>query len=110
MDCIARDNNISATTIGRWLDTNPELYPVFPDSLPEHLAFDEVRGVHRKLHFICIDGSNDHQIIKVLPVLLNLPINRICQRGKITLELLVLSNNSKVIFFDIISNKLYKYI
>lgn len=65
--CIAKDNGISPSTIGRWLDNHPSLYRVFPSHLPNHIAFDEVRGVHRQLHFICIDGANDHEIIKILP-------------------------------------------
>lgn len=49
------------------MDENQALYPTFPDRLPKHLAFDEFRGVHHQLHFICIDGSNHHRIIKILP-------------------------------------------
>ena len=67
LTCIAQDNNISPTTIGRWLDHYKDLYPVFPNSLQEHLAFDEVRGVHHQLHFICIEGSNQHKIVRILP-------------------------------------------
>lgn len=40
------------------------VYPSF-DSLPEHLAFDEFRGVGRKLHFICQDGEK-HTIVVIL--------------------------------------------
>lgn len=36
------------------------------DDLPEHLAFDEFRGVGRQLHFIAIDGVS-HKIVKILP-------------------------------------------
>ncbi|WP_235972105.1 hypothetical protein [Limosilactobacillus urinaemulieris] len=60
--CIATDNNVSPSTVGRLIDDNP----VFPTTLPKHLAFDEFRGVHHQLHFICIDGSNNHRIIKIL--------------------------------------------
>ena len=65
--CIAIDNNVSPSTVGRLMDENRALYPTFPDRLPKHLAFDEFCGVHHQLHFICIDGSNHHRIIKILP-------------------------------------------
>ena len=65
--CIAVDNNVSPSTVGRLINDHRELYPVFPDQLPKHLAFDEFRGVHHQLHFICIDGGNTHRIIKILP-------------------------------------------
>ncbi|MBI0033961.1 transposase [Lactobacillus sp. M0396] len=41
--------------------------PVHDDDtwLPEHLAFDEFRGVGRKLHFIALDGIT-HQVVKIL--------------------------------------------
>ena len=35
------------------------------DRLPEHLAFDEFKGVDKKLHFICLDGDS-HQVVQIL--------------------------------------------
>lgn len=54
--CVAIDKNVSPSTVGRLMDDHRELYPVFPDRLLKHLAFDEFREVHHQLHFICIDG------------------------------------------------------
>ena len=36
------------------------------DWLPEHLAFDEFKGVGRQLHFIALDGQS-HHVLKILP-------------------------------------------
>lgn len=33
--------------------------------MPEHLAFDEFKGVDRQLHFICLDGEK-HEVIQIL--------------------------------------------
>lgn len=55
--CVAVDNNVSPSTVGRLIDDYRELYPVFPEQLPKHLAFDEFHVVHHQLHFICIDGG-----------------------------------------------------
>lgn len=35
------------------------------DELPAHLAFDEFKGVDRKLHFICLNGGT-HEVINIL--------------------------------------------
>ncbi|MBT8949886.1 transposase, partial [Lactobacillus delbrueckii subsp. bulgaricus] len=52
-------------TVQRYLDhCSAQFTPSF-DSLPEHLAFDEFRGVGRKLHFICQDGEK-HTIVAIL--------------------------------------------
>lgn len=65
MTSIARENNISASTVCRLLAIFDMPFHQDYDDLPEHLAFDEVRGVGRQLHFICIDGDS-HQIMKML--------------------------------------------
>ena len=66
MTSIARENSVSTCTVQRLL----EKYQTAPiqnyDWLPEHLAFDEFRGVGRQLHFIAIDGQS-HHVIKILP-------------------------------------------
>lgn len=65
MTSIARENSVSVTTVQRCLDEcSAQFTPSF-DSLPEHLAFDEFRGVGRKLHFICQDGEK-HTIVVIL--------------------------------------------
>lgn len=66
MTSIARENNISANTVSRVMTQFSTPFHFGLARLPEHLAFDEFRGVGRQLHFICIDGEN-HQIIKILP-------------------------------------------
>ena len=65
MTSIARENNVSANTVGRVLDKFKTPFHFGLAKLPEHLAFDEFRGVGRQLHFICIDGET-HQIINIL--------------------------------------------
>lgn len=66
MKSIAIQNSVSTCTVQRLL----EKYQTAPiqnyDWLPEHLAFDEFRGVGRQLHFIAIDGQS-HHVIKILP-------------------------------------------
>lgn len=66
MKGIAIQNSVSTCTVQRLL----EKYQTAPiqnyDWLPEHLAFDEFRGVGRQLHFIAIDGQS-HHVIKILP-------------------------------------------
>lgn len=65
MTSIAEENGVSVTTVQRYLDRcSAQFTPSF-DSLPEHLAFDEFRGVGRKLHFICQDGEK-HTIVAIL--------------------------------------------
>jgi transposase len=65
MTSIAEENGVSVTTVQRYLDhCSAQFTPSF-DSLPEHLAFDEFRGVGRKLHFICQDGEK-HTIVAIL--------------------------------------------
>jgi len=64
---IARDNNVSPSTVCRYLDNYDELFRRNYNYLPEHLAMDEVRGVGGVLHFICINGAGDHEIQQILP-------------------------------------------
>lgn len=66
MTSIARENNVSANTVSRVMTQFSTPFHFGLAKLPEHLAFDEFRGVGRQLHFICIDGES-HQIIKILP-------------------------------------------
>lgn len=65
MTSIAREQNVSVNTVQRVLESySSKFYEEF-DRLPEHLAFDEFKGVGKKLHFICLDG-NSHQVVKIL--------------------------------------------
>lgn len=66
MTSIAQENNISANTVSRVMAQFNTPFHFGLARLPEHLAFDEFRGVGRQLHFICIDGES-HRIIKILP-------------------------------------------
>lgn len=64
---IAKENNVSPNTVQRQLEKFEDKFiNEIQEDLPAHLAFDEFRGVGRKLHFICIDGDS-HNIIKILP-------------------------------------------
>ena len=65
MTSIAEENGVSVTTVQRYLDDCSAQFISSYDSLPEHLAFDEFRGVGRKLHFICQDGEK-HTIVAIL--------------------------------------------
>ncbi|BAQ57769.1 transposase [Lactobacillus acetotolerans] len=65
MTSIAQENNVSTNTVQRVLDSLDTPFRAQATTLPEHLAFDEVRGVGHKLHFICLDGDN-HRIITIL--------------------------------------------
>ncbi|WP_281196329.1 ISL3 family transposase [Lactobacillus acetotolerans] len=65
MSSIAWPNNVSTNTVQRVLQNFDTPFLSSADKLPEHLAFDEFRGVGRKLHFICLDGTS-HQIIQIL--------------------------------------------
>nr|WP_239693857.1 ISL3 family transposase [Loigolactobacillus backii] len=64
---IACDNNVSPSTVCRYLDKYDDLFRRNYNYLPEHLAMDEVRGVGSVLHFICINGAGDHEIQQILP-------------------------------------------
>ncbi|WP_212781461.1 ISL3 family transposase, partial [Lactobacillus corticis] len=65
MTSIAREHNVSVNTVQRVLASCSHNFHSDWDSLPKHLAFDEFRGVGRKLHFICIDGEK-HKVIKII--------------------------------------------
>lgn len=66
IDCIARDNNVSTSTVNRYLDQSRSIAPIHQRYLPNHLAMDEFRGVNHQLHFICIDNQK-HDILTILP-------------------------------------------
>lgn len=65
MTSIARENNTSVNTVQRVLGTCSHRFLDNYEYLPEHLAFDEFKGVDRTLHFICLDGET-HQVIQIL--------------------------------------------
>lgn len=66
MTSLARENTVSVNTVQRQLERFEDKFvDEDQDQLPEHLAFDEFRGVGKQLHFICIDGDT-HTIIKIL--------------------------------------------
>lgn len=67
LSCIAKDNNISPSTINRYLDHSRSIAPWVKKRLPENLAIDEFRGVNHQLHFICIDNDGRHGIQTILP-------------------------------------------
>ena len=65
MTSIAREHNVSVNTVQRVLEScSSKFYDDF-DRLPEHLAFDEFKGVDKKLHFICLDGDT-HKVVQIL--------------------------------------------
>lgn len=66
MTSIARENCVSVNTVQRVLDKCSSSFHSTSDPLPEHLAFDEFRGVGKKLHFICLDGDK-HTVVTILP-------------------------------------------
>lgn len=65
MTSIARENNVSINTVQRVLGRCSHRFLDDYDYLPEHLAFDEFKGVDKKLHFICLDGDT-HQVVHIL--------------------------------------------
>lgn len=66
MTSIAAFTNVSVNTVQRVLEQYSSPFHDDDTWLPKHLAFDEFRGVGRKLHFIALDAST-HQIVKILP-------------------------------------------
>lgn len=66
LESIAHDNTISPSTVLRYLDASRSIAPLHQRKLPTNLAMDEFRGVHRQLHFICIDNDH-HRIQTILP-------------------------------------------
>lgn len=64
---IALDNSVSPSTICRYLDKYDDLFRRNYSYLPEHLAMDEFRGIGGKFHFICTNGTGDHEIQQILP-------------------------------------------
>ena len=65
MTSIAREHNTSVNTVQRVLASCSHRFIEGYDHLPEHLAFDEFKGVDKKLHFICLDGEK-HEVIQIL--------------------------------------------
>lgn len=65
MTSIAREHNLSVNTVQRVLESCSSKFYDDLDQLPEHLAFDEFKGVGKKLHFICLDGDS-HQVVQIL--------------------------------------------
>lgn len=66
-ECIARDINVSPNTVTRVLDESDDIFRRNYDFLPVHLSMDEFRGIKGQLHFICINGDGDHEIVQILP-------------------------------------------
>ena len=65
MTSIAREHNLSVNTVQRILEScSAKFYDDF-DRLPDHLAFDEFKGISKKFHFICLDGDS-HQVVQIL--------------------------------------------
>ena len=65
MTSIAREHNVLVNTVQRVLASCSHRFIDGYDYLPEHLAFDEFKGVDRKLHFICLDGEK-HEVVQIL--------------------------------------------
>lgn len=65
MTSIAREHNTSVNTVQRVLASCSHRFIDGYDYLPEHLAFDEFKGVDRKLHFICLNGET-HEVVQIL--------------------------------------------
>lgn len=65
MTSIAREHNTSVNTVPRVLASCSHRFIDSYDYLPEHLAFDEFKGVDRKLHFICLNGET-HEVVQIL--------------------------------------------
>ena len=60
-----RKHNVSVNTVQRVLEScSSKFYDDF-DRLPEYLAFDEFKGVDKKLHFICLD-SDTYKVVQIL--------------------------------------------
>ena len=67
LDCIANDNNISPSTVNRYLDQSRATASLIKQELPINMALGEFRGVNQQLHFICIDNDGNHKIQAILP-------------------------------------------
>ncbi|MDY5628382.1 transposase [Limosilactobacillus coleohominis] len=67
LDCIANDNNISPSTVNRYLDQSRAIASLIKQELPINMALGEFRGVNQQLHFICIDNDGNHKIQAILP-------------------------------------------
>src|SRR5699024_6194333 len=65
MTSIAREHNVSVNTVQRVIESCSSKFYDDIDRLPEHLSFDEFKGVGKKLHIICLDGDT-HKVIHIL--------------------------------------------
>ncbi|WP_367270641.1 hypothetical protein [uncultured Lactobacillus sp.] len=65
MTSFARKNNVSVNTVQRVLGSCSHQFNSSYDYLPEHLAFNEFKGVDRTLHFICLDADK-HEVFQIL--------------------------------------------
>jgi transposase len=65
MTSIARENNLSVNTVQGVLASCSHRFTDNYNYLPEHLAFDEFKGVDKKLHFICLDGQK-YEVVQIL--------------------------------------------
>ena len=107
MKSIARQTSTSTNTVQRVLEKYSPSSFEDTDWLPECLAFDEFRGVGRRLHFIAIDGHT-HKIVKVLPTRLKKDIINYFKRFPITVR-----NKVKTVtmdlnyYYDIMAKELF---
>lgn len=58
-------SNVSVNTVQRALASCSHRFLDGYDYLPEHLTFDQFKGVDRTLHFICLD-ANSHTVVQIL--------------------------------------------
>lgn len=65
MTSIGPENNTSVNTVQRVLATSSRHFIDSDDCLAEYIAFDEFKGVDRKLHFICLNGEI-HEVVQIL--------------------------------------------
>lgn len=65
MTSIARENNLSVNTVQGVLASCSHRFTDNYNYLPEHLAFDEFKGVDKKLHFICLDDQK-YEVVQIL--------------------------------------------
>ena len=104
---IARQTSVSTSTVQCLLDRYAPSSLDSADWLPEHLAFDEFRGVGRQLHFIAIDGHS-HRVIKILPTRLKKDIIRYFRRFPITVRRKVKTVTMDLnYYYDIMAKELF---
>lgn len=107
MKSIALQNSVSTCTVQRMLEKYESSPVQNYDWLPEHLAFDEFRGVGRQLHFIAIDGQS-HKLIKVLPNRLKASIVKYFKHFPVTVRSRVKTVTMDLnYYYDIIAKELF---